>query len=130
MHRKRQAKMQSKQRQKNLQPPIQAVKYKLNPIQPLISVSCLFLNLSPRCLDRTIDFSTALGHGAAHFARQDVPEPGERQALPVQVLITALDKLDELTGVDVWVAGGVDVVDDLWGELNVGEQRVGGVGFW
>ena len=48
----------------------------------------------------------------------------------MQVLITALNKLDELTGVDVRVAGGVDVVDDLWGELNVGEQRVGGVGFW
>jgi hypothetical protein len=68
--------------------------------------------------NNTIHFSPTLGHCAAHLARQHIPETGESLALPLQVLITALDELHKLTRIDVWVPGRVDIVDDLGRELD------------
>ena len=90
----------------------------------------LTLNLSPRSSNRAINLSSTLRHSTTHLTRQHISEVRECLALPAQILITALYELDELACVDVWVSGGVDVIDYFWWELDAGEGGVGGVGFW
>lgn len=79
-----------------------------------------------RC-DHSVHFFPTLGHRAAHLARQYVTELGESLALAFEILVAALYKLDELAGVDVWVARRINVVDDFGWELDAGEWGVGGV---
>lgn len=96
---------------------------------PRSSIASPILDLAPRSLDRTVNLPATLRHSAPHFTRQHIPEAGESLSLPAQILITALNELDELACVDVWVSGRVDVVNYLWWELDAGKGGVGGVCF-
>lgn len=86
------------------------------------------INLSSRGLHRAIDLAPTLGHGTTHFPCQDISKASEGLALPAQILVTSLDKLNKLAGVDVRIPGRVDIIDNFWWELDAGERGVGGVG--
>lgn len=92
------------------------------------SICPFILRHRPSCRsDHTIYLSPTLRHRAPHLPSQHIPKRSECFHLPFQVLIAALYKLDELACVDVWIARGVDVVDDLGWELDGRNGRVGGV---
>ena len=54
-----------------------------------------------------------LRHSLDNFLSKHIPEARKRLALPLQVHIISLHRLDHFPSVDVWVATLVYVVDDF-----------------
>lgn len=92
----------------------------LRPISPTITITTVRTHTGHgrRHRNSTIHLRPTLRHSTPHLPGQHIPEPRERLALPLQILIAALHKLHELARVDVRVARCVDVVNYLWWELD------------
>jgi hypothetical protein len=61
-------------------------------------------NLSPRSNNNPINLSATLRHSTSHLTSKHIPKTSKSLTLPAQILIAALDELDEFTSVDIGVA--------------------------
>ena len=53
-------------------------------------------------------------HGTRHLLSQDIPERTERFRLSFHSLVSLLDKLNKLSGIDIGIARRINVGHNLW----------------